>query len=74
MDNVAFHNCAEIRDKIVVRGHFIKYLPSYSPFLNPIENIFSQWKQLAKKRNTNNQMTCLIPWISQLRKNRQITV
>ena len=55
MDNVAFLNCAEIRDKIVGRGHFIKDLQSYSSFLNPTENIFSQWKQSVRKSNPNNQ-------------------
>jgi transposase len=26
----------------------IKYLPPYSPFLNPIENLFSKWKSLVR--------------------------
>lgn len=27
----------------------IKYLPAYSPFLNPIENAFSSWKAVVKR-------------------------
>ncbi|KAI5150631.1 hypothetical protein ENBRE01_1609 [Enteropsectra breve] len=29
----------------------ILYLPPYSPFLNPIENMFSKWKQFIRARN-----------------------
>jgi transposase len=48
MDNVPFHRVSEINDTIEREGHGIKFLPRYSPFLNPIENMFSQWKTLVK--------------------------
>jgi transposase len=44
MDNVALHKTQEIREIIESRGHQIIFLPPYSPFLNPIENVFSKWK------------------------------
>ena len=31
------------------------YLPPYSPFLNSIENLFSQWKNHVKRAKPNNQ-------------------
>jgi transposase len=44
MDNVAFHKVGSIRNIIEESGHSIVFLPPYSPFLNPIENVFSKWK------------------------------
>ena len=44
MDNAAFHKGEDIRDLIYTRGHKLLYLPPYSPFFNPIENMFAQWK------------------------------
>jgi transposase len=55
MDNVPFHKCIEVREKIILEGHVIKYLPPYSPFLNPIENLFSQWKQMVRSSDPNNE-------------------
>jgi transposase len=46
MDNVAFHKTAEIRSIFENSMHEIVFLPPYSLFLNPIENIFSKWKNL----------------------------
>jgi transposase len=55
MDNVPFHKCMEIREKLITAGHTLKFLPPYSPFLNPIENLFSQWKQLVRSRNSRDE-------------------
>jgi transposase len=44
MDNVPFHRTQEVRNIIEQSGHTVFFLPPYSPFLNPIENIFSKWK------------------------------
>ena len=54
MDNVAFHKCYEIRHQIEDDGNEVRYLPPYSPFFNPIENIFSKWKEITKRANANN--------------------
>jgi hypothetical protein len=58
-DNVAFHKCVEIQEKITNAGHRLKFLPPYSPFLNPIENLFSKWKQLVRTANCNNEVELL---------------
>ncbi|KAG0421621.1 hypothetical protein DMUE_6280, partial [Dictyocoela muelleri] len=55
MDNVPFHKNIEIQNLIENAGHNILYLPPYSPFLNPIENLFSQWKYKVKTSNCNNE-------------------
>lgn len=48
MDNVGFHRSPDVVKLYNARHHHV-LLPPYSPFLNPIELIFSQWKQLYKK-------------------------
>ena len=55
MDNVPFHKSAAIRQLIAQHGHRCEYLPPYSPFLNPIENLFSQWKSMVRRRNCQNE-------------------
>ena len=44
MDNVPFHHSQSVCTFVERAGHQIKFLPPYSPFLNPIENAFNQWK------------------------------
>jgi len=46
MDNVTFHKSARVRQTIETRNH---KLPPYSSFSNPIENIFSKWKQYIRQ-------------------------
>lgn len=54
MDNVPFHLTEHARNLIVALGHEAVYLPPYSPFLNPIENLFHQWKTLIRRQEPNN--------------------
>ena len=44
MDNVRFHKMKIVEELVLDYGHNILYLPPYSPFLKPIENVFSKWK------------------------------
>jgi len=55
MDNVPFHKNSGIRTMIEVKGHDLLYLPPYSPFLNPIENMFSKWKQAVRQQAVENE-------------------
>jgi transposase len=55
MDNVAFHRCLEIRQIINDSGNVLMLLPPYSPFLNPIENLFSKWKQCVLQSRPINE-------------------
>lgn len=55
MDNVAFHKCTTVRETIVAEGFDVMYLPPYSPFLNPIENLFSKWKNIVRRANPQNE-------------------
>lgn len=56
MDNARFHHSEIVRAAVQNAGHEIKYLPAYSPYFNPIEFLFSQWKGFvagARPRNEN---------------------
>jgi transposase len=48
MDNVKFHYNLELKDYIERSPHQLKFLPPYSPFLNPIEEAFSKLKWFVK--------------------------
>ena len=44
-DNVSFHKKKEMLEYIIEKGHKYMFTPSYSPNLNPIENVFGIVKQ-----------------------------
>ena len=44
MDNLACHKTAEVHRLIEAAGARVRYLPAYSPDLNPIERLFSKLK------------------------------
>jgi transposase len=50
MDNLSCHKRAGVQAAIEKAGCSLKYLPAYSPDLNPIENAFSKLKALLRKR------------------------
>src|SRR6478735_2135915 len=49
MDNLAAHKVASVRAAIEARGAELRYLPPYSPDLNPIEQAFAKLKALLRK-------------------------
>ena len=48
MDNLSSHKGDRIRELIEERGAELRFLPPYSPDLNPIEMVFSKIKQLLR--------------------------
>jgi transposase len=44
MDNLSSHKTAEVARLIAAAGAQVRYLPAYSPDLNPIERLFSKLK------------------------------
>ena len=48
MDNLPAHKNQTIRDLIEARGASLRYLPAYSPDLNPIELVFAKLKHLLR--------------------------
>ena len=49
MDNLSSHKNGEIRSAIEAAGAELRYLPPYSPDLNPIEKAFSKLKAHLRK-------------------------
>ena len=49
MDNLPAHKGDAVREAIEAAGARLRYLPPYSPDLNPIENAFSKLKAGLKK-------------------------
>lgn len=49
LDNLAAHKNAAIRAAIEAAGASLRFLPPYSPDLNPIENAFAKLKALLRK-------------------------
>jgi transposase len=57
MDSLAVHKVAGVRKAIEDVGASLKYLPAYSPDMNPIEMAFSKLKahlRKAKERTVGN--------------------
>jgi len=48
MDNLSSHKGSRIREMIEGAGAELRYLPPYSPDMNPIELVFSKIKQLLR--------------------------
>ena len=55
MDNLPFHHATNIYSLICFYGHQVIFLPPYSPQFNPIENLFSQWKNIVRQCNPKNE-------------------
>jgi transposase len=49
MDNLKAHKGPEVERLIVAAGAELRYLPAYSPDLNPIEKMFSKLKTSLRK-------------------------
>ena len=49
VDNVSFHKVSGVEEAIQARGASLRYLPQYSPDLNPIELVFHPLKTALRK-------------------------
>jgi transposase len=49
MDNLSSHKVAGVKDAIERAGATLRYLPAYSPDLNPIEQAFAKLKAALRK-------------------------
>ena len=59
-DNVSFHQAAQVREWFNINGQFMNlYLPPYSPFLKPIEELFSSWRWKVYDRQPYTRINLL---------------
>jgi transposase len=54
MDNLPAHKVKGVRHAIEAVGASLRYLPPYSPDLNPIEQVFAKLKALLRKAAKRN--------------------
>lgn len=54
MDNVSFHHTECVKNLIQEKGHFLRFLPPYSPYLDGIEYFFNQWKNIVRRARPTN--------------------
>ena len=55
MDDDSFHRYTEISSLIVENDYRLLYLPPYSPFLNPIKNMFGKLKENIRRSRPSNE-------------------
>ena len=55
MDNATIHHGEEVEILLENRGFLYHYLPPYSPFFNPIENMFAMWKHHVRLSKCENE-------------------
>ena len=49
LDNLAVHKQPEVRAAIERAGASLRFLPPYSPDFNPIEEMFSKFKEFLRR-------------------------
>jgi transposase len=59
MDNLSSHKGSRVRELIEARGCELRYLPPYSPDLNPIEEAFAKLKALLRKAGVRTREALL---------------
>ena len=70
IDNVPFHKVAGAKEAIEACGAQLRYLPEYSPDLNPIELVFHPLKAVLRKaaeRTVNRLERCVRSFIRGLK-------
>ena len=48
-----------MREELIILDLLVKNLPAYSPFFNPIKNMFSKWKNFVKRSQAKNEVELL---------------
>lgn len=59
MDSALTHKTEHAQEALDGLRHSPVYLPPYFPFLNPIEECLSKYKQYVKRHNLQNQETLI---------------
>ena len=57
LDNASIHHLDAVIELITVAGALVRFLPPYSPDLNPIEEVFSKIKAFIKENEVAYQAT-----------------
>jgi len=63
MDNASVHHINTVEDRIHQMGAIVRFLPPYSPDLNPMEEVFSKLKLFLKHNQVAYTSTQSPSWI-----------
>uniref|UniRef100_A0AAG5DIF8 ZAD domain-containing protein n=1 Tax=Anopheles atroparvus TaxID=41427 RepID=A0AAG5DIF8_ANOAO len=55
MENVALHKCEEVMALFEHSPYEMMYLPPHSSFLNPVETLFNNFKEICKRANPESE-------------------
>ena len=61
MDNLPAHKGPRVEQLIKAAGAQLRYLPAYSPDMNPIEKAFSKLKAFLAKSPNGPSLVCCAP-------------
>jgi transposase len=64
LDNLGAHKGERVRELVERRGCELRFVPAYSPDLNPIEEAFSKVKALLRKAATRTRGGLLVEAIA----------
>ena len=56
LDNHTFHHVQEVIERVYDCGAIIRFLPPYSPDLNPIEEVFASVKHYLRQNHTGTTL------------------
>lgn len=66
MDNASIHKTSEVREALNRKNYILKFLPPYSPQLNPIEEFFACLKSIVRQRPISTHAQMLIDVINEI--------
>ncbi|KAG0435357.1 hypothetical protein DMUE_4765 [Dictyocoela muelleri] len=69
LDNASIHKTANVIESFARRNYILKFLPPYSPQLNPIEEFFTCLKSRVKQRGGSSNRDILISTIDDILRN-----
>src|SRR5262249_33305299 len=69
MDNLASHKVAGVKEAIERAGARLRYLPAYSPDLNPIEQAFAKLKKPPHEPSRRSLRPLRVAWMISHAKN-----
>ncbi|KAG0425753.1 hypothetical protein DMUE_6011 [Dictyocoela muelleri] len=69
MDNASIHKTAEVKEAFLRKNYILKFMPSYSPQLNPIEEFFSCLKSRVRQSEGSVSRDILINTIDEILRN-----
>ncbi|KAG0437583.1 hypothetical protein DMUE_3605 [Dictyocoela muelleri] len=69
MDNASIHKTVGVKQAFINRGYILKFIPPYSPHLNPIDEFFSCFKSKFSNEDRCASISDIISCINRIVEN-----